>query len=764
MAALLLACGGCGSDERAADTQDRPTSVIHEQTEHVAPAQDVPFQSLEVKAFRTNDVLSDLDVRALAFAGDELWVGTASGAAKLRSDGTGFTDVALDTPGAVVDLVALDAGKVVVAKADRIVIVGSGPPEVWPVAGQKVSAVAVHAGDVLLGSELGVSSVSGSGTTPIAALQGVSVRDLAVGGDTLYVATGAGALRFDLAKGVPLSPWNAPGQLPDDDVRAIAVGSDGATVFAGTATGYARSEPNAAPVIEVAGLGALATGGVRAIAGRGGTLLLGHEIGLSEVTGATRRHLHGERWIGAETVTSVAIASDGTRFVGTPGGVSRHGAKSQTLAEKADAFEAMTDQYLRMDGFMSNEVFRSDPWNPSEPVSRTDNDNDGLWTQMQIAAWCFAYATTKDEKYYLRARRSLDVMLLQIDVPGASFENLGKPSGFITRSLVRSDEGALFDQKQAKSNWHLQEYQGATYYWKDDTSADEYTGHFFGLPIYYDLCARDPDERARIAEHVDRAMGYLVDNGYRLIDLDGEPTTHGDWTGLANAVDGLGACIAKGLPKCAAAYGGEGWLNSIQILGFLLASWHVTGNDRYYREYLELAVNQRYAEMVTPLASTLTLTSPKLANHSDHELATLAYFTLLRYEPDPERRETYLNAIREFFTHEKRERNALELGLMAGALEDVDADVAAKTLREIPMDRRSFLLDNSHRKDAKLSPDPDRFDAPQFESVFPYDEIGELEWNGNLLAVVQGADGRPIQGVWPFLLPYWSLRYFRALE
>ena len=132
--------------------------------------------------------------------------------------------------------------------------------------------------------------------------------------------------------------------------------------------------------------------------------------------------------------------------------------------------------------------------------------------------------------------------------------------------------------------------------------------------------------------------------------------------------------------------------------------------------------------------------------------------------PEPPKIARTLRTSRDFYGYEKGERNVLEIALMASAIDDVDAEVGAGTLREIPGDRRQWLMDNTHRKDAKLSPVPDRFDDPQFESVFPYGELGELEWNGNLYGVKQGGDGHAVQGVWPFLLPYWSLRYFGALN
>ena len=58
---------------------------------------------------------------------------------------------------------------------------------------------------------------------------------------------------------------------------------------------------------------------------------------------------------------------------------------------------------------------------------------------------------------------------------------------------------------------------------------------------------------------------------------------------------------------------------------------------------------------------------------------------------------------------------------------------------------------------------PDRFNDPQFKTVFPYDEIRTMEWNGNPYAVSGGGDGRSVQGPWPWLLPYWTMRYFGAI-
>jgi hypothetical protein len=81
----------------------------------------------------------------------------------------------------------------------------------------------------------------------------------------------------------------------------------------------------------------------------------------------------------------------------------------------------------------------------------------------------------------------------------------------------------------------------------------------------------------------------------------------------------------------------------------------------------------------------------------------------------------------------------------------------------MPVDWREWLVDNGHRKDAKVDPVADRFDDPQFEIVLPYGEIRTMKWNGNPYVVKGGSSGNAVQGPWPWLLPYWMMRYSGAI-
>jgi hypothetical protein len=394
---------------------------------------------------------------------------------------------------------------------------------------------------------------------------------------------------------------------------------------------------------------------------------------------------------------------------------------------------------------------------------------------MQIGAWCYAYAATGDESYYQKARKAMDVMMLQVDIPAVDFEAAGLGRGFVTRSLVRDDEGDVFASKATQDNWHLVHWtDGHDYYWKDDTSSDEIDGHFYGYPLFYDLCAKTDEERQEVASYAAAITAYIIDHDYVLIDLDGEKTFHGHWSPalIGAAAEGIDKCLEEAKKEtdmgklfeltaaCYESWGGGGWLNGTEIIGTLLATWHMTGDVRFYDEYEKLLTEHHYDQLLMPHDETLTITSPAIMNHSDHELAMLAYHTLIRYEPNDERREKWVEGLLFLYEHEKIERNPLWaafVALLAGP-EHAILEPALQSLREMPFDRREWHVSNSHRKDALEWPD-DRHGDPQFDRVFAYDEIRTIWWNGNFHVQEGGGNPKEFSGPMAWLLPYYALRY-----
>lgn len=741
---------GAGDGGEIGEPEPPDPAFVHVVTrEPIASASDV-YVADEPVYLRTPEQLAGLEVNALAEVDGALYAGTNAGVHRWVEASESFVLLPAQLPtGAmtpVVDIAAsLDAeGRLVVAWLNGIGFVDTDTGELadWaPDGGGVLTSVATDGGEVFAGSDTGLRKLVAGVLVPDGAV-GVPVHDVAVTAEGEATAATGDTLSLDLEEG---------------------------ELWKGTPAGLSKDGGEEWK----AGMGGLPRGDVVAVDARGDWVLMAHEgVGATALRLADPEEIHhytGLRWLPANDVRAVAIDAAGRFWLGTSKGVARVDRVERTLAAVAAATEADLDQRFWRGGFVASGGWQDDPWTP-EPLHLSDFDNDGLWTQMMVGAACYAYAVTKDEAHYQRARKAMDFMFLLVDLPAVDFEAAGLGRGYVARSFVRDDEGALFDQKIPQANWHPVEWtDGHVYRWKDDTSSDEVTGHFFGFPLFYDLCAKDDAERAAVAEHATAITRYIVEGGYLLIDLDGEETTHGHWQPerIAAAVDGLETCLdtTEGpFEWCLESFGGGGWLNSIEILGALLASWHMTGDAFFLDAYEELVTVHRYDEIAMPHDLTVTITEPPFMNHSDHELAMLAYATLLRYEPDPVRRAHWLEGFQFLYEHEEDERNPLWNAFYALAAVPPAADpaptlpAALRSLREMPPDRRSWLVDNSHRLDAGHWPD-DRHDQPQFDTVFPYDEIRSIWWNGNFHVKASGGSGAEVEGPMAWLLPYWALRY-----
>jgi hypothetical protein len=760
----LAACGpgGGGSPDSGYPDPD----FVFQAEGQLETLADTVFLQERPDLYRTPERLPDLDVRCLAVLDDQVWAGTASGLMRLDPLQDRFVRVALPGgDGPVVDLATArrSDGRLAVALADRVDLVdpagGAGESLAAPAATQ---AVASNGSQIWLGTAQGLYRLEGGAFEPVSEAAGLDVRDVTVDpAGVLWLATPAGLARLE---GQTLEIRTAAsGALPDDDVRAVVVRPEGG-VLAACRTGVALD----GRVIR-ARKGGLPADELSAAAAGPGLWMVGHQVGATAVLGELDKidHYHSLRWIPAQRVHAVALQGEGRRWIATPGGIARIDLVPTTLAEKAALFEERLLRHWRLD-FVSDGSVLDDPWAPDAPMRHWDHDNDGLWTQMVVATWSFAAAASGERAYCELARRAMRGMMRQIDIPAVSFQAIGRPRGFVCRSYVRDDEGEVFSDKATRPNWHLVEgFEGHDYYWKDDTSSDETTGHFFGYPLYYDLCA-DEAEREALRERVLALGRHIVDNDFRLVDLDGERTTWGKWYPevLAIALDGgLAKCMETyPIDDCASAAYGGGWLNSIEILGHLLAAWHMTRDPVFYDAYEYLLREHRYAELVDFHEDVWTVTKSAIANHSDHELAFLAYHTLIRYEPNEERRARWIRSMLDMVQWELAERNPLWSAIIAGAVaEGYFLPAGVGTLREWPEDWREWLIDNSHRQD--VTPNGgDRHGRPQIKEVLPYDEIRTMKWNGNPYALVGGGDGRTVQAPWPWLLPYWMYRYHGLLR
>jgi hypothetical protein len=743
--------------------------------------------------YRTTEILPSLDVRVLADVGGLLWVGTGNGLFTLEEDEDLFKEVPIGE-GVSPEIIAIgDAldhiGRLAVITDGALIRVNPDSLEMDLIAlndEPRFTDVAVANDYLWLGTEADGLYVANLGEEPIEAIpvdeaEVFAVRDVLLdGGGNVWLATADGVRRL---AGSDWTTYDVVGGfLADNDVRALAFDPETNAIFAGTAVGIARITGDTSTIL-TAGIDKLPYDVITSIAVSGNRLALGHDIGATAVEDALLGdqlfarfdHYISERWLPDNEVRAVAYDAAGRLWVGTAAGLSRIDWVDRSLDDVAQELEELVEKaFWRMDGFVSSDATADDGYNPTT-WSVHDKDNDGLWTQMQIGAWCYAYAATGEEVYYERARKATDAMMLQVDIPAVDFEAAGLGRGFVTRSLVRDDEGDVFTSKATQDNWHLVSWtDGHDYYWKDDTSSDEIDGHFYGYPLFHDLCAKTDEEREEVASYAADIARYIIKYDYVLMDLDGEKTSHGHWSPalIGAAAEGIDICLGKAkeledmgekfaaTTACYESWSGGGWVNATQILGVLLATYHMTGDTLFYDEYEKLVTEHHFGNLVVAHDETMTVTSPSIMNHSDHELAMLAYNTIIRYEPNDDRRQKWIDGLLFTYEHEKVERNPLwtaYVALLAGP-EHAELESGLQSLRQMPPDRREMLIDNTHRMDSADWPN-DRFDKPQFAEVFAYDEIRTVWWNGNLHIKVDGGSVTAYSGPLAYLLPYWAFRY-----
>ncbi len=717
--------------------------------------------------FRTEEFLPVLDATCILALGTRVWVGTSAGLFVKDDGDTAFVAVPFgEASPAIVDIAEHPDG-LLVASANTIYQLGEGDTATE-------LATAEHGVDKLVpcGDELFVVGAYNIARVIAGQVEFVmlptraGVRTATCHDGTLWFSAG-GIWRGS----------NEDAQLIDSpDVDVVALMADGSSFVLAASTTAVVLHPDggAAPVTWEAAPGGVPTDGNTSLAvdTSSGGFAVGHAVGASRYDPVAERfeHFQSLRYLPSNEVRDLSFSPDGSLWVATAAGVARLYRVEITLADKAQAMLDKIDAHFwRLGGIVTVEASFDSPWSTEAQDPLRDDDNDGQWTQEALAALCYAYATTGEQRYYDKARQAVEGMMMLIDVPASDFEAAGLGRGFVTRSVVRDDEGSMFTSKASQSNWHLVHHtDGHDYYWKDDTSSDETTGHFYGFPLYYDLVAKDDAERAEVASYIVDLASTILENNYQLIDIDGEVTTHAYWNPekLAVALDGVEACLAvHDLATCADAWGGLGFLNSVQILGAMLSAWHVSGEQRFYDAYESLITDHRYDELATFADDeTMTWIDPALRNLCAHELADLAFLTLLRYDPNPQRRRLWTESLMAAWAFEAEERNPLKvLSMVAAQTECPGLDAAMRTLREYPGDLRRFFFDLSHRKDYVYG-GIDRHGDVQLSKVPPYDEIRAVRWDANPYAIAKEGSRAQVHITPTFwLLPYWGLRYYGAI-
>lgn len=433
----------------------------------------------------------------------------------------------------------------------------------------------------------------------------------------------------------------------------------------------------------------------------------------------------GKRWIPDNKINDILPLDEHTVWMATPEGISQIQEVPMTLDQKAAAFEdRIAKRHLRHGLVCDSHL--SKPGDVSTSVAHT-TDNDGLWTSIYLAAECFRYAVTHDPEARKNAIRTYEAM--------ERLETITGISGFPARSVVAADEST-----GKGGEWHLS--ADGKWKWKGDTSSDEIVGHMFAYPIFYDLVAEgEMKERAKSLVH--RIMSHIVDHNFQLIDLDGKATRWAVWT-----PDSLNF-----KPN----WWYERGINSLQILAFLKAASHVTGDPKFENAYQELVQKHHYVENMIQEK----MYGPYDLNHSDDELSFLPYYTLFSYARNSKQLPSFVKSLERSWNVEQADSIPIWNIIASAALQkDCDLPVALSELRQIPMDMISWTMTNSQRWDLPKDQLDDRFGKPQAIRPIPTPERAVSKWNNNNFRYDGGDGGYSEDDGAYFLLPYWMGRYY----
>ncbi len=463
---------------------------------------------------------------------------------------------------------------------------------------------------------------------------------------------------------------------------------------------------------------------VTSLAGGRSVLWVGTSWGVCRYENGHWEYYANRRWLPDDRVRRVVAESDTSAWILTDSGVSHLFKRRMTLADKARIFESRIPTRHTRFGLIG-ECTLLEPGRLDTFVLR-DNDNDGLWSAMYLAAECFRWAATHEPEARERAIRTFEAL--------ERLERITGIPGFPARSFVRIEDRVYGGE------WHPT--PDGKWKWKGDTSSDEIVGHLFAYPIFYDLVA-EGEYRERVRALVHRIADHILRHNYHLVDLDGRPTTWGVWH-----PDSL-----NNNPN----WSNEKGLNSLEILSFLRVAHHVTGEPRFLEAYYDLAVRHHYAENTIKQK----VVPPGEVNHSDDELAFLSYYGLFRYETDKKLRAIYVKSMERSWAIEKPEKNPLWNYIATYALgRDCGLEDAVETLRDVPLDLISWRMKNSQRADVEVDQRLARDGRRQATRPFPPSERGMLKWNGNPYLLNDGDAGRIEDEGAFWLLPYWMGRYY----
>jgi hypothetical protein len=436
----------------------------------------------------------------------------------------------------------------------------------------------------------------------------------------------------------------------------------------------------------------------------------------------------GRRWLPDDDVRGVATGGR-TVYVATAAGLGILRYEPFTLLKKAAYYE----QHLARWGHKRLGFVHKLEWDDAQKAFvREISDNDGGYTEDYLVAQTYRFAVTGDPAARAEATNTFHAMRW--------LEGISGIPGFPARAVwAKGETGhkSMFGSGNYPAEWH--DAADGRFEWKGDTSSDEISAHFYGLPVFLALAAQG-DEVGQAKALLGRMAGHLVDHGWRLVDLDGKPTRWGRWD-PDYYTSGLEGMHARGL-------------NALELLSFVKAGEELTGDPRF-REAYQALVQLGYPNYT--LRASATFPSDAIA-HFDDQLGLFVYGNLMQLEKDPDLHATFRRSLERSWETVRIEQNPwynFVYGMLTGSPCEPEAAVAH--LREWPLDLKVYSYQNSHRSDYRTPPGY----TPLKGGVraFSPRETQPMRWDRWTLEPDGGNEGRDVEHPAAWLAAYWLGRY-----
>lgn len=263
---------------------------------------------------------------------------------------------------------------------------------------------------------------------------------------------------------------------------------------------------------------------------------------------------------------------------------------------------------------------------------------------------------------------------------------------------------------------------------------------------------RHAEQQAEIRQHVTRIVGGIIDNGWQLVDLDGEPTKYGQFD--PNYVN-----------VSISGFATDGGRRSAAALGMAQLAYHMSGDARFLEAKQALIDDHHYDENAVRESEY----PRRWGRYSfdNNELSMQGWTALLRYETDPRLFAMWREGWDGTFSHIVEQQGAMWNvadhilgGDVASTPEERDA--IARWLRLAPMDFIRWNIHNSHRRDL-MPPSPNYDQAGRQRTdgrPIPYDERALDRWNTDQYKLDSGRDGWVEMDGADVLAPYWLARHY----